>query len=228
MGKSHIYAMLITSLPSHPKVLFAAKQTPISRLQLDRRLALLDPQDARDLPLIENVMHWDYITMDSTDEELIAQAQDTFKQLNNEFIQKLMFWRLELRTNVAALRRRQLGMPVPGRKEKWGYGRWIEKINKNWSEPGFGLERFFPWILKADQLIRDGNSMGLERLLLGLVWDNYGREVSGHYFDFEAVVVYVLRWHIIDRWSRYDGLAAKKRFDQLVGAGMGDFADIFS
>ena len=37
------YAMLVCSLPALPTNLFGERQTPISRLQLDRRLALLDP-----------------------------------------------------------------------------------------------------------------------------------------------------------------------------------------
>ena len=68
----------------------------------------------------------------------------------------------------------------------------------------------------------DNDSLGLERLILQEVWTNLGRHRGEHLFDFEAVVIYALRWHVIDRWTRYDGVIAAERFDQLVEAGLGE------
>jgi hypothetical protein len=43
---------------------------------------------------------------------------------------------------------------------------------------------------------------------------------DGHYLDFEAVVIYVLRWDMIARWTTYDGEEAARRFDELVEQAM--------
>jgi hypothetical protein len=50
---------------------------------------------------------------------------------------------------------------------------------------------------------------------------------EGHWFDFEAVVIYVLRWDLIARWIGQDGAAALRRFDGLVENGLGDYTDPF-
>lgn len=39
---------------------------------------------------------------------------------------------------------------------------------------------------------------------------------QGHYFDFEAVIIYVLRWDINDRWAKNDEKKAIQQFEKLV------------
>ncbi len=68
----------------------------------------------------------------------------------------------------------------------------------------------------------------MERLLFEVVWDKLGRLGEGHYFDFEAVVLYVLRWNLADRWSRYQGEAAVERFRSLVDSGLEQFTNVFA
>jgi hypothetical protein len=65
-----------------------------------------------------------------------------------------------------------------------------------------------------------GAAVDLERLLLGAVWSHLERLSDGHYLDFEAVVIYVLRWDMIARWTTYDGDEAVRRFDELVEQAM--------
>lgn len=40
--------------------------------------------------------------------------------------------------------------------------------------------------------------------------------VGAHDFDFEAVALYVVRWDLLERWTRYDAEAAAARFSTLV------------
>ncbi len=47
-----LYITLLTSLPYHGE-LFGEQQTPISRIQLESRLRLLEPEDAVTLDAIE-------------------------------------------------------------------------------------------------------------------------------------------------------------------------------
>ncbi len=60
----------------------------------------------------------------------------------------------------------------------------------------------------------------LERLLLATIWNHLERLSDGHHFDFAAVVIYVMRWDLVARWTGYHGEEAAQRFDALVAAGM--------
>jgi len=222
------YITLIASLPPHLPNLFATKQTPLSQIKLDERLQMLEQQDANDLAVIENLLYWDCMAMDTFDAEMIKRGLQAEKQIDNEFIKKIVLWRLEERTFTAALRRRHLGQSAPMLNEKWGFGRWLQQITTHWNEASFGLAEQFPWLAEAEMLLQEQNYLGLERLLLARVWDHYGRVVGAHYFDFEAVVVYVLRWDVIDRWSHYNIDKAEKRFNEMATSALGDYARMFA
>lgn len=216
MAAADRYLMLITSLPAHGE-LFAAKQTPLSRIRLDRRLRLLEPADAEDLAKLAQLTDWH--RQDGGDEAILARARQMLPTIGNAFALDLATWRLELRTLVAALRRRQAGgRPPSGRA--WGLGRWVPHIARYWGEPHLRLERVYPWLPEAKRLLERGDALGLERLLLGAVWAHLARIAEGHYFDFEAVVIYVARWDLVARWTGYDGDAALARFDELVEASL--------
>jgi len=53
-----------------------------------------------------------------------------------------------------------------------------------------------------------------------LVWQHYISIGSQHYFDFPAVVIYVLKWDMIKCWTNYNADKAMERFDELVDAGL--------
>jgi hypothetical protein len=227
MVEADKYTTLITSLPHHGP-LFAAKQTPLSRIQLETRLQMLDAEDMVLLQEIEKLLHWWNHPMGRSDDEIAVLARQFMSTLKDEWLYDIVLWRLELRTAVAALRRRSLGQNAPASLQNWGVGRWLDKIQRYWSEPGFRLEGVFPWILEANQMLNDQDTMSFERLLLGLEWNRLGRAGEGHYFDFIAVVIYVLRWNIIASWTRNEGQKAVKRFHALVTAGLGDHARLFA
>ena len=227
MADAYQYATLITSLP-HPGKLFAEKQTPLSRIQLEKRLGMLEERDAALLKQVVDLLLWGQLPMDRTDAEIVQQARRLVPQLDDPMLREIVESRLELRTVVAALRRRKRGDGPPSANEPWGYGRWLGHIQRCWTDPGFRLEGVFPWVTEAHRLLNAGDAMGLERLLLSVVWDNLGRAGEQHYFDFVAVVIYVLRWHIVARWSIYDGAAAAQRFTELVDAGLGEQATLFN
>ena len=69
------------------------------------------------------------------------------------------------------------------------------------------------------------DSLGFEKALLQLVWTYLSRKTEGHYFDFEAVVLYAQRWDVIHRWSMYEAADAAKRFDELMKASWGSYTD---
>jgi hypothetical protein len=224
------YVMLMCSLPYHG-ALFAAKQTPLSRLHLDKRLTLMTPADRERLRRIERVIQWDAMEGHLSDPEMVRRANTLLDWLRAEdggTLYRAVRNRLELRTVVAALRRRHMGYDAPSPDDPaWGIGRWTARIAANWEVRDFGLHAVFHWIGEAQDLLEADDPHGLEKLLLGAAWRDLGRQGQGHEFDFTAVAVYVLRWHIIDRWTRMDAAAAVKRFDALLSDGLGAHATLF-
>jgi hypothetical protein len=219
MAPEDRYLTLITALPAHGP-LFGAKQTPLSRLRLQMRLDWLLPDDAEDLARLARVVDWHQQRFDLDDESVVRDAERTVEQIQNAFTRELAVWRLELRTVVAALRRRRAGAGPPSGRRRWGFGRWVPHIARHWSEPHFGLARVYPWLPEAKRHLDDGDAVGLERLLLGAVWTHLARIGAEHWFDFEAVVVYVTRWDLVARWTRYDADAALARFDALLDSAL--------
>lgn len=215
MAPADRYLTLLTSLPAHGP-LFGAKQTPLSRLRLNMRLNWLEPDDAEDLARLAAITDWHHQRFDVDDEAVVRRAEQDLLQVHNAFTRELVTWRLELRTVVAALRRRHAGDGPPSGRRRWGFGRWVPHIARHWGEPHFRLERVYPWLPEARRLLDDSDPLGLERLLLGAVWTHLERIGAGHYFDFEAVVVYVTRWDLVARWTRYDADSAMVRFDTLL------------
>ena len=218
------YVALITSLPFHGP-LFGARHTPLSRLRLEQRLRVLDPADALCLQRLTEILDFIHHSMTLTDAELVRRSRALEAELPGELLRELLRFRMEMRTLLAAQRRRRRGETSPPRERDWGYGRWVSQIERNWLEPGFRLERVFPWVGEAERLLRADDSLGLERLKLAVTWAHLDRMSEGHWFDFEAVVIYVLRWDLIARWTGHDAEAALARFDALVEAGLGEWGE---
>jgi len=217
------YAMLMASLPPHPMSLWDQKNKPISRLHLERRLSLLNDQDKQQLAEIESILHWAKINDENSDAQISAEAERVTQSITTPLLQKTIIWRMELRTIITAIRRRKLGREVPAKNERWGYGQVVPFIRKNWQVDDFSLSHRFDWIKKANTLFETEQSVELEKLLLNLSWQHYESIGHAHYFDFEAVVIYVLRWNIVNRWSQCNEEIAMNQFEILLNNGLGDY-----
>jgi hypothetical protein len=202
--------------------LFVERRPPISRIRLTHRLRMLAPQDADELAAVEDLTHWHRLSLDATDEQIVAQSSRIVPSLQSPLMRDVATWRLELRSVVAALRRRAAGEPAPGRGEMWGYGRWTRPVLRNWRKPDFGLSGPLPWVSRLNDLIVRNDAQEAERVQLKLVWQFLTRLSDGHYFDFEAVALYVLRWDIIHRWTMYDSQQATERFNELRQETLGE------
>ena len=220
------YEMLMSSLPYHGR-LFGARQTPLSRFQLDKRLAWLSQDDAAALARIESVLQWRRQLLDQTDADFLQQATSVLDSLDNPLLKDVVQSRLETRTLIASLRMRMFGQPAPHPGIAFGFGRWVEVIRQHWSEPDFGLARVYPWVLEAESRLRERDALGLEKLFMGQLWAELSRLGFGHYFDFEAVAIYVLRWDLIDRWTHYNDVDAKANILSLADGGLGDYARMY-
>jgi hypothetical protein len=219
------YVMLISSLP-HLGQLFRAKERPLTRLQLERRLRLLDPEDASTLRRIENTLRWAVLAPGTGDRAQAERGRAVVGALAEPTLREAVARRLEARTLVAALRRRRDGLGAPADPTDVGYHRHADELVRHWDKRAFGLARQAPWVGEAQDHLEAGDSDALERLLLRQAWDDLERLGRGHAFDFPAVVVYVLKWDLMDRWMRYDGAAARARFDRMAAAALADYGRI--
>ncbi|MDX1743753.1 MAG: hypothetical protein R3186_09165 [Ruegeria sp.] len=223
MSDRDAYIALISSLPGSER-LFIAKQPPLSRLRLERRLTALTPEDARVLKVLEHALNWSNYDMEITDSQAIQRCKDALRDLSQPTLRKVFAERMDLRTAVAALRLRNKGGSPPS--GSFGVGRWSRHIPANWSDPTFKLDGPMPWLKEAKQLLDSNDPLGLERLLLSVSHKQLKRHAARHYFDFEAVAIYVLIWNIFDRWAQSNAQDAAKRFEHLAQQAMAGAAEI--
>lgn len=187
----------------------------MSRIQLNKRLALLDEKDAADLLKIEQLLHWSHIKTD-INQVFVNETIDSINSINNDFIKNIIIWRLELRIILAALRMRHQGQKTLPVKKIFGFDYWYFMMSKYWHQPDLGLAKQLSWLPEANKLLIANKSLQLEKFLFSVVWDHYRQVSLGHYFNFEAVIIYILRWDIIDRWTSYDKEIAIQRFNELI------------
>jgi hypothetical protein len=82
-------------------------------------------------------------------------------------------------------------------------------------------------VAKAHELQEAGESLELERLLMGLVWDYLDRLTEGRYFTLEVVLAYIFKWDILSRWLGYDRERAQERLEELVSDAIDGYSPLF-
>ena len=223
------YTTLMASLPPLGG-LFEARTPEISRLKLQSRLALLHPEDRRTFDLMVGLLSQTLREEENpagpADAAVLEATRTFLHEVPNPILRELVIFRLDLRTILAALRRRHRGESEPPVGEPWGFGQWVPAIERHWREPAFRLEAVFPWLPQALSLLEADELVDLERLSFRLLWQHLDRIGFGHHFDFEAVVIYVARWALVDRWSHFHGPEAVERFRRLVRTGLGAHANL--
>ncbi|MCP9859956.1 MULTISPECIES: hypothetical protein [unclassified Cyanobium] len=221
------YVVLMASLPPLGS-LFEAATPPISRLKLESRLGLLESSDRHTLEQIANLIAWPSQPLERTDAAFLVEAHRFLASNRNPTLRRLVTQRLDMRTVVAAFRRRRRGEAQPPDGEVWGFGEWVGLIERNWSAPTFKLDVIFPWVRQAHDLLEEDDLIGFEKLQFSVVWTMLNRLGAGHAFDFEALIIYLARWSLVSRWSCYKGETAVARFRELVDAGLANHRELFS
>jgi len=210
------YVQLVASLPALGPIL-AAKTAPINRVRLHARLQqMLRPEHLAEIQAAASLLAWERQALLTTDADFVSHARKVIPTLKSEALRRLVYEDVEQRTVVAALRRRHAERDAPAVGEIWGYGRYVDRIRAKWQEPDFGLGQSLKWVLPAKEKLDKADAAGLERILLDAAWRLADRLVGDHDFDFEAVALYVVRWDLLERWTRYDAEAAAARFGALV------------
>jgi hypothetical protein len=219
LGRS--YHTLIASLPPLPPR-FDVRRDPISAPRLEQRLRMLEKDDAAVIEQWRSFLQWDRQPLDRTDEEFIAKYDELMRNISNSTLREMIQIRIDTRTIVSAIRRRRAGMPPPQ-----GAGQWVDHIRRNFNELEFKLAGQYSWIGQFDQLLATGDAMAAERLLLGTTYNQWSRMAEHYTFSFEAILLYLARWEIIDRWTSCDAHAGQLRFESILTETLGEYAQLF-
>lgn len=211
----HQYYTLIASLPPLPRF-DRAERLPINRVRLQQRLKMLQPKHAQVVERASAFLEWQHHPAKVTDADMVADYERLMTAIEGSALKAMIQFPVDVRTIMVALRRRHRGLPRPLPNEPWGVGQWVAPIRRSWEEVNFKLAPIYPWIPRARDLLEGGETLALERLLLGLLWDWMDHFAEGKEFGFEAVLAYLFKWDTIERWLSYDPGPAKARFDQLL------------
>jgi hypothetical protein len=212
--RPHAYPTLVASLP-HLARFDRLRSLPISHERLMERTGMLLSDDRAVIEAVFEFLAWQRQSATRTDGEVLAAFEALKASDQGGAVSALAGFRLTVRTLMAALRRSVGGRPFP-ETQSWGLAPWTQHIHRHLDHPHFRLHGHFPWIVRARTLLEQGDSIALERLLMGLVWDHVDAADLDRRFDFESVVAYLFRWDIAQRWLSHDEEAARVRLESEV------------
>ncbi len=220
MGARRYYT-LIASLPPLPHF-EKARHLPINRERLQSRLRMLHEEDRELVRRLSSFLRWHHQPRERSNDAIVREYVDLRRSIDGTACARLVEDAVTQRTVLVALRRRQRGLPAPEVNEPWGLGPWVGALRRNWEHPEFGLAGVFPWLGRARDLLAAGEPLEAERFLVGLEWERLGRARPLDGFRFEALLVYLFRWSLLEQWLSYAAEAAVTRFDELVMEAIGD------
>jgi len=212
---SQDYYTLVASLP-HLIRFDSATTSPINPERLREYMTMMDREHFKIVARGAELIAWQRQPIRRTDAELFAQYIAIHAMIGEYPFWGILEVTLNMRTVMAALRRKHLGLPAPKKGEPWGLGRWVRHIEINWDSPNLGLEYVYPWIPKARELMDKGDALELERFLMAIKWDELDRICGQCYFGFERVLTYLFKWDILQRWISCNVEEAKTRLDEMV------------
>jgi len=209
------YVTLVASLP-HLRPIFTQAHLPLSPYRLGERLKMLEEEHRAILDRVVSVVGWSSVAAGDADADVIARFEAAMADLEAyPTLVALLRRRLETRQLVAALRFRREGADESV-AASFGTGRVARAIRANWGDPGFGLAREHSWLREAQGPVARNDHIALERIVLTEVFRQIERVGADHHFDFEAVVLYALRFQVMERWRRYDTDRARTRLSHLL------------
>ena len=210
------YTALLCSLP-HLVDPFQYQRQSISLVQLQKRMNMLSYDDYVWLNKVRHLFYWGGIKLDQDEATLVKQANRLMDDLNDSDIKSWLLWRMDIRSILAAMRRRKEGQSAP-KDILWAYGNYIHHIQRNWESPCFKLESRYPFLTEIEKHFQTSESYQLERCLLKAIWHFYSTRKPKKANGFSSVMLYVMKWDLIDRWRQYDKEIGAERFNELVSA----------
>jgi hypothetical protein len=221
--RSNSYYMLVSSLPPLP-TRFDAGRLPITLERLQDRLRLLEPEDAREMTRMMEVLKWSRQFEESHDAAVVKRYEELLQAITNPVVHEVLTVGEDNRMITAALRRRRRGLGPPA----VGIGRWFEQIRRNFNRTDFGLGSVFPRLVQFAPLFEQGDVLHLHRIFVEATWEYLRKRADDYYFSFEAVVLYVVRWNVIRQWQEQQAERGRPIFEALVKEALGQYANVYS
>ena len=198
---------------------FEVEHVPISRIRLQRLLAMLSDEDASVVEQVQSFLLWDRQRPERTDEEVQREYDRLMSSIANQLVRTIIGHRMDVRTITSALRRRRLGLEPPA-----AVGPYVAQIQKHWDHPDFRLARVQPWIPVFLRHLEAREPLSAERQLLLATWNYWVKLADQYHFSFETILLYLARWEIVDRWTRLNPSLGRQRFDELLTEALGNHA----
>ena len=121
-----------------------------------------------------------------------------------------------LRNVSAAVTARRLDLPVA--EVLVGDDEIVQGLTKS-SAADFGLKGELPWIdTLLSALGEDVDMLDKEHRIDLIRWEMSEELTAFDYFNIDAVLAYLVRINLVDRWSRLDGARGKEMYQRLVSA----------
>jgi hypothetical protein len=214
---SNKYHMLISSLPPLPSR-FDVDRLPISPERLQSRLLMLKPKDAIEIKHMLDVLCWSRQFDEPEDAAVVKKYGELMQHVTNPLIREVLTAAMDVRMITTALRSRRLGLGPP----RFGMGSWFARIRRRFDQPAFTLEHVFPALGRFVDLFERGDVLNIYRGLLDVTWRYLKRRADDYYFSFEAVVLYIARWEIIQHWQGLRADRGRTAFETLVKEALGE------
>lgn len=220
---SNSYHMLISSLPPLPPRLDVGR-LPISLERLQGRLRMLEPEDAQEMGRMVEILRWSRQFEESQDAAVVKRYGELMHEVTNPLIREVLTVVMDVRMITTALRRRRRGMGPP----PLGIGQWADHIRRHFNESDFGLGHVYPRLNELALLFEQGDVLSLYHGLEAGLWRYLKQRADDYYFSFEAVVLYVARWSIMNQRQQLQAERGRPVFEALVTEALGQYANIYS
>jgi hypothetical protein len=215
--------MLVASLPALPPRLDAEGFEPITKERLAARLKMLEPDDAAEIARVIAVLEWANQFAVSDDAAVVRRFDELLAAVRNPLARELLEVGADSRMIAVALRARRRNVEMPAQ----GVGPRAGHLRRHFKQPDLGLGRAFPWVADAERELADGKLLDLLRKhVLGAIWSFAKPRADTHSFDFEAVLLYVVRSDCLRRWRQLDAEKGRQIFDALVTETLGEHANV--
>lgn len=210
------FYMVALSLP-RMGASFKTLELPLSRFQLERRLTSIPNEQESLLYAIESLV-WTSWFMPQYPLSRTKNDYQYILQSKLPFVVDVVDWYLDLRSIFAAIRMREQKKEVPKNPQEYWLSRWGYKLLRHWDEPDFGLKAVYPWLPKVVSETTKNNTAAVEEFLLDHIWRHLSLIEMRHYFDFEALILYLLRWNIVNYWSTFSEANVLDGIDELCNS----------
>ena len=216
------YYTLVPALPALPARLDQLKELPVSILQLEQRLGMLNETDQQQLQLALRLFQRERDGDEGlSDRDEVQHWQQELAQIRDPALKQVLEHHLIWRTLIAAQRYRLAGQ-AEGQGFQ-GFGDLVWLIRRHWQESDFALSGRFPWLIEAQGMLKKGQSAELEQHLLAWFWQQLRELEQEQPFSFTAVAAYRLRWSLAEYRLRWQPEQAQEEFDRLVVRALAGF-----